>query len=619
MAATVAGELFLGKVAAERLRREIARARGNEVCFLAPVGDDGEVGEPRVVARGNAQAVLAAIRAPQPGGVVLHNHPSGVLEPSQADLAVAARLFDEGLGFAIIDNDATEMYVVVEPPAAVEQEPLDLDALEAELGPAGPVARAHPAFEDRPEQRALTRMIGERYNGGGIAIAEAGTGTGKSLAYLLPAVRWALKNRERTVVSTNTINLQEQLVSKDLPFLRRAIGEPFRFSLVKGRNNYVSIRRARLALEGAGSLIEDEKQQELSAIVQWLDTTQDGSLSDLPIRPSGEVWDEVQSDSDVCLRARCPHFQECFYQRARREAASADVLVVNHHLLFSDLAVRRAAGNFSAPAVLPHYRRLVLDEAHNLEEAATQHLGATTSRRALFRVLRRLENRGKGVLPTLQRALQGSSRDLLAQGALDLIEERADPRHPGRPRPRRERLWPPGAAAARVGWADDAHGALLRLAPGVGGGARGGTERTAGAPGRAAAGSGVAARAGFGRRGGPPRLRAPADGIARRGQAAGVGRCGAAAHPPPGRGGDRDGALAGASPRRARRRGERDPLRRAARPLHPAARNGAGADPHRDPDLGHPGHPLRLRLPPLPPRPRGRRGHRQGGDLSLAL
>jgi ATP-dependent DNA helicase DinG len=222
MPATAAGELFLGTAAAERLRREIARARGNEVCFLAPVGENGEVGEPRVVARGNAQAVLAAIRAPQPGGVVLHNHPSGVLEPSQADLDVAARLFDEGLGFAIIDNDATELYVVVEPPAAFEQEPLDLDALEAELGPAGPVARAHSAFEDRPEQRALTRMIGERYNQGGIAIAEAGTGTGKSLAYLLPAVRWALKNRERTVVSTNTINLQEQLVSKDLPFLRKA-------------------------------------------------------------------------------------------------------------------------------------------------------------------------------------------------------------------------------------------------------------------------------------------------------------------------------------------------------------------------------------------------------------
>jgi ATP-dependent DNA helicase DinG len=427
MAATVAGELFLGKVAAERLRREIARARGNEVCFLATVGESGEIQAPRVVARGNAEAVLAAIRSPEPGGVVLHNHPSGVLEPSHADLGVAARLWEDGLGFAIIDNDATELYVVLAPPAANEPEPIELDAMEAELGPGGPIDRAHAGFEDRPAQRALTRMIGKCYNEGGVAIAEAGTGTGKSMAYLLPAIRWALRNRERTVVSTNTINLQEQLVGKDLPFLRRALGEPFRFSLVKGRNNYVSIRRARLALDNAGSLIEDEKQQELAAIVKWLDTTQDGSLSDLPIRPSGEVWDEVQSDSDVCLRAKCPHFEACFYQRARREAAAADVLVVNHHLLFSDLAVRRAAGNYSAPAVLPHYRRLILDEAHNLEEAATRHLGATTSRRALYRALRRLENRGKGVLPALRRALERSNRDLLAQSALEMIEERLIP------------------------------------------------------------------------------------------------------------------------------------------------------------------------------------------------
>jgi ATP-dependent DNA helicase DinG len=421
------GELYLGKAAVARLRREITRARGNEVCFVATIGEGGEIQEPRVVARGNAEAVLAAIRKPVPGGIVLHNHPSGVLEPSHADLDVAARLWEEGLGFAIVDNDATELYVVLEPPQATEIEPLDLDALEAELGPNGPLARHHPSFEDRPVQRALTRLIGERYNEGGIAIAEAGTGTGKSMAYLLPAVRWALKNRERTVVSTNTINLQEQLVGKDLPFLRLALGETFRFSLVKGRNNYVSIRRARLALESAGSLIEDEKQQELQSLVQWLDTTQDGSLSDLPFRPSGEVWDEVASESDVCLRAKCPHFEECFYQRARRDAAAADVLVVNHHLLFADLAVRRAQGNYTAPAVLPHYRRLILDEAHNLEEAATQHLGATTSRRALFRVLRRLENRGKGVLPSLQKALERSSRDLLAQSALDLISERLTP------------------------------------------------------------------------------------------------------------------------------------------------------------------------------------------------
>jgi ATP-dependent DNA helicase DinG len=427
MGASPPAELFLGPAAAELIRREIRRAHGNEVCFLAGVAESGELTDPRVVARGHASAVLAAIRDPDPGGVVLHNHPSGVLQPSNADLEVAARLWEQGLGFAITDNDASELYVVVEPPAAERLVPLDLEEIERDLGPDGAVARAHPGYEDRPQQRALARLIAERFNEGGVGIAEAGTGTGKSVAYLLPAIRWALQNRERTVVSTNTINLQEQLVEKDLPFLRRALGQPFRFALVKGRNNYVSIRRARLAAESAPTLLDDERQTELTAIMDWLGATRDGTLSDLSFRPSPEVWDEVASESDICLRAKCPHFEECFYQRARREAASADILVANHHLLFSDLAVRRAQGNYTAPAVLPHYRRLILDEAHNLEEAATRHMGATTSRRALFRLLRRLENRGKGILPSLRRALETGRRDLLGQAAMDLIDERLIP------------------------------------------------------------------------------------------------------------------------------------------------------------------------------------------------
>ncbi|HEX7243232.1 MAG TPA: DEAD/DEAH box helicase, partial [Longimicrobiaceae bacterium] len=399
-------ELFLSPAAAELLRREIARARGNEVCFVARVGEDGEVAEPRVVARGHASAVLALVRNPEPGGLLIHNHPSGRLEPSDADLLVAAQLWDQGLGFAIIDNDASELYVVVEPPAEERLEPIDPARIDAELGPGGPVAGRHPRYEDRPQQRELARMIAGVYNEGGVGIAEAGTGTGKSVAYLLPAIRWALQNRERTVVSTNTINLQEQLVEKDLPFLRRALGEPFRFALVKGRRNYVSIRRALLAKETAPTLLDAAKQAELAGITGWLKTTRDGSLSDLSFRPSAEVWDEVSSESDVCLRAKCPHFEECFYQRARRDASSADVVVVNHHLLFSDLAVRRVQGNWTAPAVLPQYRRLVLDEAHNLEESATSHLGATITRRGLYRTLARLENRKKGLLPALSEALR---------------------------------------------------------------------------------------------------------------------------------------------------------------------------------------------------------------------
>jgi ATP-dependent DNA helicase DinG len=425
--ATTDGELYLGGHAADRIRREIERARGNEVSFMATVAEDGEIRDPKVVSRGNASAVLAAVRDPHAGGVLVHNHPSGVLEPSHADLAVAERLWEMGIGFAITDNAARELYVVLEPPAPRADHPLDLDDVERELEPGGPIAREHGAYEDRPQQRALSRLVGGVYNDGGIAIAEAGTGTGKSIAYLLPAIRWALRNRERTVVSTNTINLQEQLVEKDLPFLRRALAEPFTFALVKGRNNYVSIRRARLAWESAPTLLPDDRQKEIESIVAWLDETGDGSLSDLSFRPSPEVWDEVASESDVCLRAKCPHFEACFYQRARRDAATADVLVANHHLLFSDLAVRQAQGNYDAPAVLPRYRRLILDEAHNLEDVATRHLGATVSRRGLFRVLRRLEHRGRGVLPSLAKALQSGRWDLLAQATTDLLPERIFP------------------------------------------------------------------------------------------------------------------------------------------------------------------------------------------------
>lgn len=420
-------DLRLSPGAAEKIRAEISRAGGNEVCFAASTDDDGWIFEPKVVARGNSSAVLAAIRTFRPGQLLLHNHPSGDLTPSHADLGVAERLWSEGLGFAITNNRADDLYVVLAPSTPKETVPLDLEALDADLAPGGVLSRSHPGYEDRPDQRALATEIAERYHEGGIAVAEAGTGIGKSVAYLLPAIRWAVQNRERTVVSTNTINLQEQLVRKDLPFLSRALGEPIRFALVKGRQNYVSIRRAKLAAISSASLFPDSREAELKAIADWIEQTDDGSLSDLPFRPSIEVWDEVASDSDVCLRAKCPHFESCFYQRSRRDAASADIIVVNHHLLFSDLAVRHAAGNYSAPAVLPHYQRLILDEAHNLEETATQHLGARLTRRGYSRLLRRLEHRGKGVLPTFEKALSAKAGDLLGKACLDLIQQRLRP------------------------------------------------------------------------------------------------------------------------------------------------------------------------------------------------
>lgn len=416
--------LRLASGAARIIRDEIARAGGREVSFLADVTPERVISSPRAVARGNRSAVLAVARDAPEGGVMIHNHPSGDLEPSDADLAVAARIYEQGLGTAIVNNAANRMYVVVEPPRARRVEPLMVGELSGLLAPAGPLASL-PGYEDRPGQRDMLRFVASHFNEGGVGLVEAGTGTGKSLAYLVPAARWAIRNGERAVVSTNTINLQEQLVGKDLDIARDVLGEDFKWALVKGRGNYISIRRAHLAAESAPNLFPDDRSAELEALLDWVGRTEDGSRSDLPFVPGHDVWEEVRSETDACLRAKCPHFQECHYQRARRAGANADLVIVNHALFFSDLAVRIATDNFRDSAVLPSYRRVVFDEAHHLEDAATAHLGAETTRAGMYRALSRVDRGGKGILASIEAALAGVSGSVAAERLRERAGSRA--------------------------------------------------------------------------------------------------------------------------------------------------------------------------------------------------
>ncbi|HJU72698.1 MAG TPA: helicase C-terminal domain-containing protein [Gemmatimonadaceae bacterium] len=417
----------IAQQAAAAIRAAIRLAGGREVCFVCAMDEEGAIQSARVVARGDVQSVLALPGFARRGELLLHNHPSGVLEPSGADMDIAARMHDAGIGFAITDNDARELYVVVEVPHARELAFLDLTAIDHDLGPAGPIARGLPRYEDRDSQRAYARAIARLYNSGGIGLFEAGTGVGKSLGYLVPALRWAAANGERTVVSTNTINLQEQLVGKDLPGIAAAFGDqPVRFALLKGWRNYVCLHRLDHAMSIGGSLFEPHVAEELQTIADWAKQTPNGSLSDLAVAPRDEVWDEVAAESDLCGRLQCAHFSKCFLFAARREAAQADVLVANHHLLLADLAVRRASHNWDDAAVLPPYARLIVDEGHHLEDAAAAHLGASISARGLQRIFARLERRGKGLLPTLRQRLSGA-KDLLSVASLDHVEGRLAP------------------------------------------------------------------------------------------------------------------------------------------------------------------------------------------------
>ncbi len=397
------------------------------MCFVCKCDAEGAIIAARVVARGDVRSVLALPGFAQRGEMLLHNHPSGVLEPSGPDLDIAARMHDDGIGFAITNNDASALYVVVEIPRELKFAPLSLDAVDATLGPGGGIAAQHARFEDRPTQREYARTIAKLYNTGGIGLLEAGTGVGKSLGYLVPALRWAAANGQRTIVSTNTINLQEQLVGKDLPFLAQALSDqPVRFALLKGWRNYLCLLRLEQARSAGATLFDDSHSTDLAAVAAWAETTRDGSLSDMPTPPRSEVWDEVAAEGDLCLRLQCPHFDKCFVFAARRHAAQADVVVVNHHLLLADLAVRRASQNWEEAAVLPPFDRLIVDEGHHLEDAAANHLGSTASYRGIQRLFSRLERRGRGLLPTLSQRL-GTRKDLLSVASLDLVHARLFP------------------------------------------------------------------------------------------------------------------------------------------------------------------------------------------------
>jgi ATP-dependent DNA helicase DinG len=228
---------------------------------------------------------------------------------------------------------------------------------------------------------------------------EAGTGVGKSFAYLAPAIVAAtdpsLDKPPRVVVSTHTISLQEQLIAKDLPLLNSVIPREFSAVLVKGRRNYVSLRRLEAALARGSSLFDDEARDQLKALRAWSHATGDGSLSDLDYKPLPAVWDEVASDHGNCMGRRCPTYRKCFYYQDRRRVQHAQILVVNHALFFSDLALRR-----HGVSILPDYDVAVLDEAHTVEAVAAEHLGLSFSSGQVEYALSRLYNdrTNKGLL-----------------------------------------------------------------------------------------------------------------------------------------------------------------------------------------------------------------------------
>ena len=362
------------------MREKIKEHDGAEVVFCGLIDGNGLVSEITTVASGHETAAPAPAAHMRDADVVIHNHPGGVLKPSSADIATAAQLGRDGIGSYIVDNLVTRVTVTVEPYSAAERVEVDggslVDFCESEEG----LSKFIGDYEYRESQSQMMKAVTEALNKNRLLVVEAGTGIGKSLAYLIPSVKWAQENKsrggDRIVVSTATITLQDQLIQKDLPLALKILNADVKYVLMKGRNNYLCLRR----------------------FDEWSLQTATGDFSELtfPLEPS--LKSRVCSESDNCLAVQCPFYEKCFVFRLRKEAAAAQIIVVNNHLLFADAALRSDADSQEGSILIPGYSKVIFDEAHNLEKDATRYFTLTLSAPAVRRVMARIKSKkGTGV------------------------------------------------------------------------------------------------------------------------------------------------------------------------------------------------------------------------------
>jgi Rad3-related DNA helicase/REP element-mobilizing transposase RayT len=280
------------------------------------------------------------------------------------------------------------------------------------LGPTGAIARRlGERYEHRPQQMEMAASVEQALAGHHHLLVEAGTGVGKSFAYLLPAIDFAVRNKKRVVVSTHTIALQEQLIEKDIPLLQSVYPDEFTAVLVKGRGNYLCRRRLEQTRARQGMLFDQQPQLEsLWKIEAWAQQTTDGSLATLPQVPEPGVWDRVNAEQGNCLGKKCTFYKDCFWQTAKRRMQGATILVVNHALFFSDLALRSVGVNY-----LPKYDAVILDEAHTIEDVAGQHFGLKVTEAGINYQLRTLYDprRGKGLLTVHGSAANNAITDVI--------------------------------------------------------------------------------------------------------------------------------------------------------------------------------------------------------------
>ncbi|WP_338963503.1 ATP-dependent DNA helicase [Fusobacterium nucleatum] len=377
----------------QTIKKYLEEQNNKSMIFKATFDEDELIQEPFFLSLYKKKSFEETLTKVARNEVVIRTTKPNQLYPSDMELELSEELYTRrNIAYCLLSSDLDDFYFVQD----IDRIFLEDIDIKNYFSKDGILAKEIKGFEYRQEQEEMAQYIQEAINEDKKIIVEAGTGTGKTLAYLIPAIKWAVVNKKKVIIATNTINLQEQLLLKDIPLAKSIIKDEFSYVLVKGRNNYVCKRLFNELALGKNIDIETfsiEAREQIEYILKWGNKTKTGDKAELPFEVYPDVWELVQSTTELCLGKKCPYRKECFYMKTRMEKMEADILISNHHVFFADLNVRAETDFDSEYLILPRYDMVIFDEAHNIESVARSYFSVEVSKISFTRLLNRIYQR----------------------------------------------------------------------------------------------------------------------------------------------------------------------------------------------------------------------------------
>ena len=381
------------KESLQTIKKYLEEQNNKSMIFKATFDEDELIQEPFFLSLYKKKSFEETLTKVARNEVVIRTTKPNQLYPSDMELELSEELYTRrNIAYCLLSSDLDDFYFVQD----IDRIFLEDVDIKNYFSKDGILAKEIKGFEYRQEQEEMAQYIQEAINEDKKIIVEAGTGTGKTLAYLIPAIKWAVVNKKKVIIATNTINLQEQLLLKDIPLAKSIIKDEFSYVLVKGRNNYVCKRLFNELALGKNIDIETfsiEAREQIEYILKWGNKTKTGDKAELPFEVYPDVWELVQSTTELCLGKKCPYRKECFYMKTRMEKMEADILISNHHVFFADLNVRAETDFDSEYLILPRYDMVIFDEAHNIESVARSYFSVEVSKISFTRLLNRIYQR----------------------------------------------------------------------------------------------------------------------------------------------------------------------------------------------------------------------------------